>query len=66
MYPESEMSLIEALDILQRICPSESSKKALVRVRNCLIEKTRKINELKTINTFLEEYVSGTVPKHDT
>lgn len=63
MYPESEMSLIEALDILQRVCPSELSKKALVRVRNCLVEKARRINELKTINTFLDEYISGTVPK---
>jgi hypothetical protein len=66
MYPEPEMSLTEALDILQKICPSELSKKALVRVQNCLTEKTRRINELKTINDFLEEYVTRTVQPDDT
>jgi hypothetical protein len=62
MYPITELSLNEALDVLQRVCPSELSRRALVRVRNSLMEKTRRINELKTINTFLEEYVSGTIP----
>lgn len=62
MYSEPEMSLTKALDILQRVCPSELSKKALVRIRNCLMEKTKRINELKEINVFLEEYVSGTIP----
>lgn len=62
MYQKSEMNLNEALDILQKICPSELSKKALVTVRNCLVKKSKKINELETINAFLEEYVSEMIP----
>lgn len=66
MYPESEISLTEALDILQKVCTNTGSKKALVRLRNCLMEKTKRINELKTINDFLEEYVTRTVQPRDT
>lgn len=63
MYPITAISLSEALDVLQRVCPSELSRRALTRVQNCLVEKDKRINELKTINDFLEEYVAGTVPK---
>lgn len=57
------MYLDDALEILQRVCTNDNSKTALVRIRNSIVEKNRKINELQEINNFLEEYVSGTIPR---
>lgn len=67
MYPpEPEMHLDKALGIINKSCTDDLTKTALAKIRNSLIEKARKINELKTINAFLEEYVTRTVQPIDT
>ena len=56
------MHLDKALGIINRVCTDDLTKTALAKVRKSMIEATKRNRELKGINDFLEEYVSGTIP----
>jgi hypothetical protein len=56
------MHLDKALGIINRVCTDDLTKTALAKVRKSLVETTKRNKELKGINDFLEEYVSGTIP----